>query len=163
MALLIKKLPISSFGFTLVEVLIALLLLSVLTLGGMAANSLVSGSVVINQKRAQANFLAREAMEAVLSARAADFTALTPGEFHPVLSAAGWSLAPGEETIGEFTRKVTLSNVMREISCQSAVCDIVQAGGVVDEGTLKAQVEITWQETGTAKSYRLGGLISYWR
>ena len=52
---------------------------------------------------------------------------------------------------------------MREISCQSAVCDIVQAGGVVDEGTLKAQVEITWQETGTAKSYRLGGLISYWR
>ena len=150
-------------GFTLVEVMVAIALLMVLTVGSLSANSLATGAVVINQKRSQANFLAREAMEAIMSIRAASFTSLVAGDFHPVMTGAGWTISPGSETLGEFTRTVTISNVMRQLGCTISVCDVVDAGGVIDEGTLKVEVTVDWKESGGDKSYVLNSLVTYWR
>ena len=143
--------------------MIAISLLAVLSIGGLAANSLASEAITINQMHSQANFLAREAMEAVQSVRAENFSSIHPGEYHPVLTPSGWNLSPGEEILENFSRKITISNVMREISCASAVCDIVQAGGVVDEGTLGVRVVVVWKEAGVTKNYQLSGLVTYWR
>ncbi|KKT39226.1 MAG: hypothetical protein UW35_C0010G0016 [Candidatus Collierbacteria bacterium GW2011_GWF2_44_15] len=147
----------------MVEVMIAVALLMVVAIGSLSANSLATGTIVINQQRSRANFLAREAMEALMSVRAKSFTSLAAGGFHPVMTEDGWTLTPGIETIGEFTRIITLSNVMRQLSCDEEVCAIVEGGGVFDEGTMKARVTVTWNEVGRDKSYFYDTLITYWR
>lgn len=150
-------------GFTLVEAMIAVSLVLVLIVGSLAANSLATNTVVINQMRSQANFLAREGMEAVRAIRAANFTSLHRGDFHPVNTQYGWTLGDGSETIGQFTRAITIEQVQRRIGCNTPVCDIVQEGGLVDPGTFKVKVTVSWKEARSDKTYEISSIISYWR
>lgn len=150
-------------GFTLIEVLVAVSLLTIVMVGGFSANSLAANAVAINKLRDQANLLAKEGVEALHSVRAADFPALAIGTFHPVLNSGTWTLSGGEEVLGKLTRKITLSSVMRDLVCNTAVCDIVTAGGLTDPLTYKAVVEVSWKENGEDKRYQLYTLITYWR
>lgn len=152
-----------SKGFTLVEVLVSITLILLISVGGLAANSLATNAVQTNQMRDKANFLAREGMEAVQSVRAANFPSLHPGDFHPVYGVNGWTLSSGSETIGDFTRTITISSVERELTCTETVCAIVPAGGIVDSSTMKVQVKVSWKERGSDKSYSLDTYVTYWR
>lgn len=150
-------------GFTLIEVLVAVSLLTIVMVGGFSANSLAANSAGINKLRSQANLLAREGMEALASVRAADFTSLSPGTFHPVNNSGLWVLSPGEEILTKYTRKIVLTPVMRDMVCSTPVCDIVSAGGKTDPYTYKATVTVGWKENDEDKSFALNSLITYWR
>ena len=150
-------------GFSLIEVLVAVSLLTIVMVGGFSANNLAANSAGINKLRSQANLLAREGMEALLSVRAADFTLLSPGTFQPVNNSGSWALSPGAEVLGKYTRKIVLTPVMRDMVCSTAVCAIVSAGGKTDPYTYKATVEVTWKENDQDKSFSLYSLITYWR
>lgn len=142
----------------------AVSLLTIVMVGGFSANNLAANSVGINKLRNQANLLAREGMEALHSVRAADFTFLTSGTFHPVNNSGTWTLAPGEETLQtKYTRKIILTPVMRNLVCNTPVCEIVSAGGLTDLNTYKAMVEVAWKENDQDKAFRLYSLITYWR
>ncbi len=153
----------SQSGFSLIEVLVAVSLLTIVMVGGFSANSLAANAVSVNKMRDQANLLAKEGMEALHSVRAADFQSLTPGTFHPVLDSGTWTLSPGEEEVGKHTRKIILSSVMRNLVCETSVCDIVTAGGLTDPLTLRAVVEVSWKENDLDKKYQLNTLVTYWR
>lgn len=150
-------------GFTLVESLLAISILLVLVVGGLSANTMATTAVSMNRSRSRANLLAVEAMEAVESVRAGNFLSLSVGNFHPVSGPTGWNLSPGPENIGTFTRMVTVSPVMRGLSCSTPVCDIVAAGGVTDESTLAVNVKVSWVEAGSSKEINLSTLATYWR
>ncbi len=150
-------------AFTLIETLISIALLLVFAISTIAVSNLAAKSVTLSQQRDTANRYAREAMEAVYSIRAADFNLLSTGTFHPVYTGSGWTLTSGSETLGAFTRSITISSVMRDIGCIASVCDIVPGGGRVDPGTLKVQVELDWVENGQGKNVTQDSLITYWR
>lgn len=150
-------------GFTLIEAMISVAVLLVLAVGAVAANRLTTSSVTINQLRSQANTLAVEAMEVVLSLRADNFLNLTTGTFHPVFDGTRWSLIAGPETIGSFTRSVTISPVQRNLVCFTAVCDITSQGGISDIGTMNVEVKVVWLQTTEPKEIKLNSLITYWR
>lgn len=150
-------------GFTLVEVVVAIALFMVIIIGTLSANNLTTTAVGVNKKRSQANVLAKEAMEAVQSVRANNFNALMPGDFHPVFDQNGWHLAAGAETIGEFSRTITLNNVMRTIVCTTTICPIVSSGGVTDLNTFNVLIRVTWKEYNLNKEYDLSSMVTYWR
>ena len=150
-------------GFSLIEVLVATSLMLVVIIGSLSANSLASHSVGLNKVRDQANLLAREGMEALASVRAANFNALRLGDFHPVIISGAWSLVSGSETVGQFTRTITLSQVQRNLVCTTPICDIVIAGGMTDPLSFYATVKVAWKENDQDKVYQLNTLVSYWR
>lgn len=159
MALLTK----SNQGFSLVEIVASISLMMVILVGSLSANSLASNSVGLNKVRSQANLLAKEGMEALYIVRAVNFASLHVGDFHPVLNSGIWALSPGEETIGQFKRTITISSVMRSLICSNPVCDIIPAGGRFDPLTYKVTVKVSWKESGDDKSYLLNSLVTYWR
>lgn len=150
-------------GFSLIEVLVAVSLLTIVMVGGFSANSLAANSVSINKLRNQANLLAKEGMEALQSVRAGSFQVLTLGTFHPVLNSGTWVMSPGEEVLGKHTRKITLTSVMRDLVCETPVCEIVTAGGLTDPLTLRAEVSVSWRENDQDKQYKLYTLLTYWK
>lgn len=150
-------------GFTLIESLISIAILLILVVGGLSASTLATASVILNQNRSQANFLAQEGMEAVQSVRAGNFLSLKTGEFHPVMGPSVWSLVSGPEVVGKFTRSIIISPIERAISCFTAVCDIVSGGGVTDTGSFKVNVKIAWPEVNGPKEVNLVTLVTYWR
>lgn len=150
-------------GFTLVESMVSVAVLLVLAVGSVSANRLTTTSVVINQQRTKANTLAVEATEVLLSLRAENFLNLTPGVFHPVFDGSKWSLASGPETIGNFTRTITLTPVQRSLVCFTAVCDVTAEGGIYDTGSLNSEVKVAWIQTNQNKEIVISSLITYWR
>ena len=151
-------------GFSLLEVLITIALLMILTVGGLSASSLTATTIKINQSISNANILAQEAMEAMESVRATNFSALSEGVFHPFFdSNYGWSLILGSESIDGFTRKVTITPVMRTITCTTPICDIVAAGGVSNNDSYYVNVSVGWTETGADKEVALNTLVTRWK
>ncbi|OGD73736.1 hypothetical protein A3A84_01980 [Candidatus Collierbacteria bacterium RIFCSPLOWO2_01_FULL_50_23] len=150
-------------GFSLVEILVSISLMMVIVVGSLSANSLASNSVGLNKLRSRANLLAKEGMEALLSVRAGDFNSLGLGDFHPVMNSGLWTLVSGSETVGQFTRTITLSPVMRDMVCDTPVCGVVEAGGLIDRLSFYALVKVTWKENNQDKDYQLNTLVTYWR
>lgn len=150
-------------GFTLVEATVSMAILLMLSIGAVAANKLATTSVTINQLRSKGNILAEEGMEALMSVRAGDFLSISPGTFHPVFDGVKWTLVTGPETIGTFTRSIEIAQAMRELICFAAVCEIVEQGGINDEGTFTASVRVSWVQQGETKEIVLSSIITYWR
>ncbi len=151
-------------GFSLVEIVVAISLMMVIVVGSLSANTLAANGVTLNKVRSQANLLAKEGMEALLSVRAKDFLSLSVGDFHPVISSGTWTLAPESETIGLlFTRTITLSPVMRDLVCDTPICDVVTAGGLTDPLSFYASVKVTWKEGNQDKVYQVNSFITYWK
>lgn len=150
-------------GFTLVEVLVALgVLMAFVSAIGLVSN-LATRGIELSDKRTEGKRLAVEGEEAVMSVRSSNFLSLSSGTFHPVYSGGNWSLSQGAETLGSYTRKITLSTVLREISCVGGVCSIVEEGGVVDEGSFKVEVEVSWIQNGVTEKVVLDNLVTYWK
>lgn len=152
-----------SGGFTLLEVIVAIALLLTFTIGTLAANTLATRTITINQKRSQANRLAHEAMEAILSIRAASFTFISSGTFYPVSTPTGWSLVSGTQQVEEFTRSITITPASRAIACEADICDLVSAGGITDPNTRHVSVSVVWDEESGNQNITLSNLITNWR
>jgi type II secretory pathway pseudopilin PulG len=150
-------------GFTILEVILAIALLLTVTVGTLSANSLATKGTVLSHQRSEAQRLIREEMDAVASVRAANFLNIHTGTYHPVSTPGGWTLVAGTETVGNFTREIVISSVLRALTCVTQVCDIVAAGGVIDEHTFKAKATVHWTENGQAKQTTMETLITYWR
>lgn len=88
----------------------------------------------------QALSLEHEAMEAVRSIREQSWNNVAnDGTYHPVVSSDHWSLAIGNEVIGNLTRQVVISGVERDGSG-----NIVSSGGTTDPSTKHVSVTISW-------------------
>jgi hypothetical protein len=128
-------------GQALVELLVAMGIAS-LMLPAMATAIVASREGRVQQHmRLEATALLRETNEAVRSVREKDWNQFAlVGSFHTIHSGGVWSLAPGTQTIGQFTQRVVIAETQRNTTTGV----IVTSGGTVDPSTIKATVTISW-------------------
>jgi len=151
-------------GFTLVEVLVAMALLMVLTVGLVGLTQLSVRASAVSRLRVGAMAILSETMEATMAVRASNFGSLDERVYHPEVAEGKWALVDGTEMVRGIERWVEISKVQREISCGGErVCPIVESGGVVDPVTFKAKAVVVWQERGEDKREELESLLTFWR
>jgi len=135
-----NKKVFSSKGQLLVELLLAIavagILLPTIFVGFLSSRE-GKGQQAL---RVRASALARAGEEIVRAISQDDWAKVDENGIYHVLSSGGiWSLAAGAETIDEFTRSITISDVMRD-----SALSIVESGGSVDPSTKKVEVEVAW-------------------
>jgi type II secretory pathway pseudopilin PulG len=98
-------------GQSLIEILIAIALAAVVL------PALLTGYVASREgkaqegERLQATAVHKEMEEAVRSVRESGWTNITAGTFHATVSGSLWALSPGSETVGNFTRQLTVTQM----------------------------------------------------
>lgn len=132
----------------MVEMLIAISIISVSILAAMAVTQ---KSVYVARQALHANqaaFLLEEGAEAVRILRDNDWnniTSLTIGAiYYPFFTEGTWTLSSTLNTVGVFTRTVSVASVNRD----NVTKDIVSVG-VNDPGTKLVTVVVSWLEGGT--------------
>ena len=138
----------------MVEVLVAasILVVSVLAETAVAQKSIfVSGEA---NRVAQAGFLLEEGAEAVRILRDNAWSNIsglsTSTTYYPLYSGGTWTLSTTLNTVGIFTRTVTVANVNRD----NTTADIASSG-TNDTGTKLITVIVSWSEAGATVSKTL--------
>lgn len=135
-------LKINSFetGQSLVEILLAV------AIAGLIMPALATGLVASRQGRVQhderiaAVAILRETQDAIRVVREAGWTTIPDnGVYHPAKTSTSWTLVPNPETVGDFTRSVTISDIYRDENGT-----IVEIGGSIDPSSKKITVLVSW-------------------
>lgn len=133
-------------GFGIIEIIIVIAILAgaMFTFAQMATISLKA--LREEKKAVEASYLAQEAIEAVRAVRDsgwANISSLTAeADYYPQISGSAWVLAGGIETIGEYSRKIIVSDVSRD----PATDDIEASYNPIndDPSTQKLTAEVSW-------------------
>lgn len=152
-------------GLSVVEIIvvIAIIVIILASLLNLALFSL-RFSIAVKETK-QANLLAVEMIEIARNFR--DSTdwhnnglgSLVSGiAYYPLkdtaVSPPAWTLAEGEEIVGQFTRKLIFSNANRD-----AEGNIIQSGGVEDSDTKQVRAIILWKD----KEIEIITYLTNWR
>lgn len=136
-------------GISIIEILvvISVVIIGLVGLLGMSTFSLKVSTLM--RENNQANTIAQETIEAIRNFRDGTSwgvdglgTLAANTDYYPKQFGLPpkWQLIQGTETIGIFQRKVVFNDVMRDTND-----NIVESGGVIDSGTRKATVTISWK------------------
>jgi type II secretory pathway pseudopilin PulG len=128
---------------TMVEILVAIGIAGII-LPALAASIISSREGRFQkQQRIEAASIMKETMDTVRIVRELNWdTFAVNGTFHPVISGNTWTLAAGPETIGGYTRQVTISDTYRYPNLSG---DISQTG-VLDPSTKKLDFTVSWNQ-----------------
>ena len=164
-----------SRGISIIEILVAIAIIGVAVsaLISFATFSLRTASLL--KQTTQASFLVQEGLEALKNYR--DNTAwndddpqdeydglgVVPTETSLRFALSGdvpsrWQFLSGTEVLGIFTRDIVIEFVERDLQD-----DIVESGGVLDFGTKKATVTVSWEERGGTRELEVVTYITNWR
>lgn len=131
----------------IVEVLVAV---SIITVSILAAMAVAQKSIYVSRQAVhatQAAFLLEEGAEAVRILRDnswSNISSLIPAtSYYPFFSGGTWTLSPTANTVGIFTRTVSVALVNRDNSTQD-----ISALGTDDPGTKLVTVTVSWMEGG---------------
>ncbi|MDD2753237.1 MAG: type II secretion system protein [Candidatus Portnoybacteria bacterium] len=160
----IKIKPRPELGIGLIEILVVVSIigLSLVSLTGLG-NFALKIQTRLKQNAVAAN-LASEALEAARSIRDGGWSDLAnmtvDAPFHPAKNPSlyQWTMASGEETIGGFTRRLTISNVFRDSGF-----NIVESGGTQDAGTKKITAAVSWSYNGQNLQIILVDYLTNWK
>ena len=127
-------------GATLVEVLVAIALTGIMlpTLATALVTSHAGRATVRQQLKATA--LVHEAAEAVRVVREQGWANISDGTYHPTISGTTWSLASGSETVGNFTRQISISPAERDGG------GAIVPSGTADPATKHIEITVSWDE-----------------
>jgi Tfp pilus assembly protein PilV len=142
------KIKIKQSGFMMVEVVVVV---SIITVSVLAFMAVAQKSIYLARQSthtAQAGFLLEEGAEAVRILRDnawSNISGLTVGtNYYPTFSGNSWTLSTTPNTVGIFTRTVTVANVNRDNSTQD-----ISSTGSDDPSTKLVVVTVSWLEGGT--------------
>ena len=96
-------------GFSLIEVILATAVFSLLVTALVGITSYGEESAVIAGDRARAAFLADEGLEVIRNLKSDSFLNLPDGTYGLLLSDGRWYLSGSEDITGIFTRQVTVT------------------------------------------------------
>ena len=140
-----KKLTKENMGFMIVEVLVAV---SIITASILAAMAVAQKAIYVSRQAVhatQAAFLLGEGAEAVRILRDNSWnniSSLTPATiYYPLFSGGTWTLSPTANTVGIFTRTVSVALVNRDNSTQN-----ISVLGTNDPDTKFITVTVSWME-----------------
>ena len=132
----------------MVEILVAV---SIIAIAVIAATTVTQKAVQVSRMAfhtSQATFLLEEGAEAVRILRDNGWTnisALDPGTaYYPVFSSGTWTLSDTPNTVGIFTRTVSVASVTRD-----NITKDIAGSGTDDPGTKLVTISVSWQEGGT--------------
>lgn len=154
-------------GVTVIEALVAVAAIAVLLSGFLGGLRLFLQSGLESQRRLQATGLAREGLEAAVRFRDATTwsedglgTLAVGAAYYPQLqgSPPDWTLVPGEEQAGMFTRSLELEEVLRD-----AGDNVVETGGGADPDTLLARSRVSWSIRGSEREVELEMYLTNWK
>jgi len=135
-------------GFMIVEILIAI---SIITVSILSAIAVSEKSIFVSRQAlhaGEAGFLLEEGAEVVRILRDNGWNNIsvldTATNYYPIFSSPNWSLSLTPNTVGIFTRTVTITNVNRD----DATKDISESG-TNDAGTKLITITVSWPEGGT--------------
>ena len=130
-----------------IEVLVAV---SIITVSILAAMAVAQKSVYVSRQAfhaTQAAFLLEEGAEAVRIQRDngwANISSFSAGtNYYPTFSAGTWTLSETANTVGIFTRTVSISSVNRDDTTKD-----IASSGADDPGTKLVTVTVSWPEGG---------------
>lgn len=156
--LITKKIRQSLPAISTIELLTAVSVFAVVaTLGYQVFASSVR-TVQFAQDYAQGELLARDLLELTTALRNEDWNALSVGQYYITESGGDYSFTAGTETVGKFTRSVTLSAVERDGSG-----NIVASGGTVDPDVYRATAIVTWSFNSINFDVTLTQYLTNWR
>ena len=146
-------------GFSLIEIIIAIAIFSLILAGGL------TGFIpVLNQNRqsteiTQANRLAEEGLEAVRSIRNRDFNLLSNGNKGVGISNNLWTFSGTTDITDKFTRQISITVANRD-----AGGSLVATGGTTDPDTWLIKSLVTWNYgVGETKQFSLNTILTNWR
>lgn len=155
-----KNIKFKNSGFSVIEVLIACLIISMVSLSLISATT--KGISLSNRalRQIQANMLMEEGVEAVKSVRDASWSnisGLTQENNYLSFSSNTWNLSNAnqvEVVDGIFTRTIKLSSVNRDTN------DNIAPTGTIDARTRKVSVVVSWNSSGTTISKEINFYIN---
>jgi len=132
-------------GFMTVEILVAA---SIIAVSILAATAVAQKSIYVGRQAfhaTQAAFLLEEGAEGVRVLRDNAWTnisGLTAGTtYYPTFSSGTWTLSTTSNTVGIFTRTVTIASVNRDNTTKD-----ISASGTDDPNTKLVTVTVSWSE-----------------
>ncbi|MFH1608745.1 MAG: hypothetical protein ABH951_01850 [Patescibacteria group bacterium] len=154
-----KKNLKKSAGFMMVEVLVAV---SIITASVLASMAVAQKSITLSYRSlhtAQASFLLEEGAEAIRIIRDdawANISSLsTVTDYYLVFSGGTWTLSVDSSQVGNFTRKINIADVNRD-----AVSGDISVAGVNDTQTKLITVLASWPEAGAIAEKTLSFYIT---
>ncbi|KKT01030.1 MAG: hypothetical protein UV76_C0003G0006 [Candidatus Nomurabacteria bacterium GW2011_GWA2_43_15] len=130
-----------------IEILVAV---SIITVSILAAMAVSQKSIYVSRQAlhaTQASFLLEEGAEAVRISRDnawANISSLVVDiNYYPTFSAGTWMLLETPNTVGIFTRTVSITNVNRD-----NITKDIEENGADDPGTKLVTVTVSWPEGG---------------
>jgi len=131
-------------AYSLVEIILALGILTLLIIGLGTSHLTSLDAVGLNSRRHQARHLAEEGQEAVRNIKDSSFTNLVDGTYGLAISGDHWVLNGGPDVSGEFSRQIVISSV--------------------DSQTKQISVTVSWpQSPQRSGSVNLVSRLSNWR
>lgn len=137
-----------------VEILVAA---SIITVSILAATGITQKSVAISRQALhaiQAGFLLEEGAEVVRILRDntwSSISSLTNAmSYYPMFSGGTWTLSATANTVGIFTRSLTIASVNRD-----NVTKDISIIGTDDPGTKLVTITVSWNEGGTTATKTL--------
>jgi len=134
-------------GFMMVEILVAI---SIITVSVLVAMTVTEKSVYISRQAfhtTQAAFLLEEGAEAIRIYRDnawSNISSLTAGtNYYSTFTGGTWTLSSTANTVGIFTRTVSIANVNRDNDTKD-----IATVGTDDPGTKLVTVTVSWPEGG---------------
>jgi len=155
-----RKTKNNTNGFMIIEVLLAIVILSVLFLSLFSMMSFLATRTERSKFDAQAAALMQEGIEVSRNTMIANWAGFPAGSYYPLFDAdlGRWVLKPGQEGLlqGRFERVLTVSNV-----CRGAVegLQVDCPAGQLDSQSKRVTVTIKWKEASTDKSVEAKLLI----
>jgi len=161
-----KQLKQHQSGFSIIEIIIILLILSIGFLTMLQFYRLAISQNTKQQNEDQAIYLASAGLEAVRQIRDRDWNILTGlanntsyqlRQIRQTDAPIIWQLVPGNETIGQFQRQITLGAVNRDSNA-----NIITSGGTFDDETRQINTTIIWQEANQTRQINLSTYLTAW-
>ena len=149
---------INKKGQSIIEIIVAI---GIFILVASGVTTLYLGAFSSNlrdKERLQADMYLQQTLEAVRSIRDHDFSNLTNGTYGLSNSNGYWEFSGSPDTLGQFTRSVTVSDVQR-----SSGCAIVASGGTIDTNSKKITATVSWDfEDGNSTSVSAVEYLNKW-
>jgi len=147
-------------GQSVIEILVVTAILLILVAGSAPLVSGVFRGQLRTTKRAEARALAQEGLDAVRSIRDADWANLDDGMHGLTHNGAFWDFSDASDTVGEYTRSVTVSTMTRE----GDLCTRPGSGVAEDPDAKRVAVEVHWQsDTGQKNAVTATTFFHNWR
>ena len=152
-------------GQSIIEIIVAIGIFILVASGVVTLYLSAFSSNLRDKERLQADMYLQQTFEAVRSIRDYSFSNLTNGTYGLSNSNGYWEFSGSSDSLGQFTRSVTVEDAQRSGSSlvTNSDCSLVLSGGLAESQSKKITATITWDyEEGNSTSVSAVEYLNKW-